>query len=183
MPNLLSPVRSSARLLVATLALAAGGCASRVVDVTEPLQSPRHAATEEPDDEAEHRARPLAEPAVGRWGDPRQMRTADGRPAPYGRDPDTGRAINDLLQPARSMPPPRMAAALPPPASVGARPAVAVAPQAPARGAGASVVVAKGDTLHSLARRHNIRVDDIKRVNGLTNDQIKVGQRLALPGA
>lgn len=41
-------------------------------------------------------------------------------------------------------------------------------------------VVRKGDSLYSIARRHGMAVDDLKRINDLTNTRLKIGQRLAL---
>ena len=41
-------------------------------------------------------------------------------------------------------------------------------------------VVKKGETLASIARRHGMAVDDLKRINDLTNSRLKIGQRLAL---
>lgn len=160
---------------VALLAATIAGCASRVVDVTDQEPPRRTAGAEDGRDQRD--APDTGREAFGDdrprpYSDPRAMRTADGRPAPYGRDPETGRAINDPLPPPR---PSAQSRPMPAPAAVGAR--------APARGEAGSVVVAKGDTLHSLARRYNVKVDELKRVNGLATDQIKIGQRLAIPGA
>jgi cell wall-associated NlpC family hydrolase len=41
-------------------------------------------------------------------------------------------------------------------------------------------VVKKGETLASIARRHGMAVDDLKRINDLTSSRLKIGQRLAL---
>ncbi|MHB8708731.1 MAG: C40 family peptidase [Desulfuromonadales bacterium] len=41
-------------------------------------------------------------------------------------------------------------------------------------------VVRKGDSLYAIARRHGMTVDDLKRINDLTNSRLKIGQRLAL---
>jgi LysM repeat protein len=46
---------------------------------------------------------------------------------------------------------------------------------------GKEVVVARGDTLSSIAARTGTTVNILKRLNGLTNDTIYVGQRLAVP--
>ncbi len=40
--------------------------------------------------------------------------------------------------------------------------------------------VKKGDTLYSIARRHGMAVEDLKRINDLTSSRLKVGQRLVL---
>jgi murein DD-endopeptidase MepM/ murein hydrolase activator NlpD len=60
------------------------------------------------------------------------------------------------------------------------RPAAAV-PSGPAPAAGDSVDVQPGDTLFGIARRHDVRVDDIKRLNNLSGTMIRPGQRLVLP--
>lgn len=170
-----------ASVALASIAIAFAGCASRVVEVSD-QPPPRHAGLAPPpalqppqpvhgdaprDPAADERPRP--------YGDPRAMRTADGRPAPYGRDPETGRAIND---PPPAPAPPRFAQGsrpLPAPAAVGAKAAAKADPR--------SIVVAKGDTLHSLAKRYGVSVDDLKRANALAGDQIKIGQKLTIPGA
>ncbi len=41
--------------------------------------------------------------------------------------------------------------------------------------------VSTGDTLFALAARYNTSVDDLKRVNGLSGDSIRVGQSLRIP--
>lgn len=41
--------------------------------------------------------------------------------------------------------------------------------------------VASGDTLYSLSRRYGSSVAEIKRINGLSSDTIRVGQSLRLP--
>ena len=43
-------------------------------------------------------------------------------------------------------------------------------------------VVAPGDTLFSLARLYGTTVEELKRLNGLDSDLIKVGQVLIVPG-
>ena len=49
------------------------------------------------------------------------------------------------------------------------------------RDSGKEVVVAKGDTLSSIAARTGSSVKALKALNGLTSDTIYVGQRLAVP--
>ncbi len=41
-------------------------------------------------------------------------------------------------------------------------------------------VVRKGDTLSSISRRHHVSVKELKRLNGLRSNNLKIGQRLAL---
>ena len=43
------------------------------------------------------------------------------------------------------------------------------------------VVVRSGETLSSIAARHGVTVNALKRANGLTSGQIRAGQRLKLP--
>lgn len=45
-----------------------------------------------------------------------------------------------------------------------------------------SITVSQGDTLYSLARRHNVSVAALKRANGLSSNIIRPGQQLVLPG-
>lgn len=49
-------------------------------------------------------------------------------------------------------------------------------------GTTADYVVRRGDSLYTIARRHNLTVDQLKRANGLTSTRLKVGQHLALSG-
>jgi LysM repeat protein len=41
-------------------------------------------------------------------------------------------------------------------------------------------VVKKGDTLYSISRKVNVSVNDIKKLNGLRDNIISIGQRLKL---
>ncbi len=43
---------------------------------------------------------------------------------------------------------------------------------------GSYIVVEKGDTLYSLAQRHNLTVDRLKWLNGLKSNELNVGQEL-----
>ena len=45
-----------------------------------------------------------------------------------------------------------------------------------------SYTIVSGDTLWSLAKRFGTTVDAIKRLNGLTGDEIFTGQTLLIPG-
>ena len=60
----------------------------------------------------------------------------------------------------------------------GVKPAApAVKPAAPAA---AVVKVVEGDTLYGLARRHNLSVDQLKKLNNLTGDIVRPGQTLKI---
>jgi LysM repeat protein len=51
---------------------------------------------------------------------------------------------------------------------------------APKRAASDIHVVKQGETLGSIARRHHLSIKELKQLNGLRSDRLKVGQRLAL---
>jgi len=55
-------------------------------------------------------------------------------------------------------------------------------PTPPAASAGEVHVVQAGDTLYRIAVRYRTTVDSIRRLNGLTGDQIEIGQRLVVSG-
>ena len=46
---------------------------------------------------------------------------------------------------------------------------------------GATYVVKSGDTLSHIAAAHRVRVADLKQVNSLKDDRIRVGQKLTIP--
>jgi len=54
---------------------------------------------------------------------------------------------------------------------------------APAAGGSGVYAVAKGDTLHKIARQHGVSVTAILQANGLNSDMLKIGQKLQIPGA
>lgn len=41
-------------------------------------------------------------------------------------------------------------------------------------------IVQKGDTLYSVSKKFNLSIDDIKRLNNLTNDNLSIGQELII---
>ena len=47
---------------------------------------------------------------------------------------------------------------------------------------GLNYVVVKGDNLYSIANKYNVTVTDIKKLNNLTDNTLKVGQVLKIPG-
>ena len=46
------------------------------------------------------------------------------------------------------------------------------------RGRGHTVTVRRGDTLGAIARRNGISLKQLKRLNGLKNDRLSIGQKL-----
>ena len=46
---------------------------------------------------------------------------------------------------------------------------------------GEQYVVARGDTISSIAKRYNISANDIKRANSLKSDRLKIGESLFIP--
>ena len=44
-------------------------------------------------------------------------------------------------------------------------------------------LVKKGDSLYSIARSYNITVDELKRINNLTSNNLSIGQMLKLPSS
>ncbi len=42
--------------------------------------------------------------------------------------------------------------------------------------------VSKGDTLYNISKRYGVKLNDLKAVNGLSNNTISIGQALAIPG-
>lgn len=55
------------------------------------------------------------------------------------------------------------------------------APTTPVSVSGSSYQVVAGDSLSKIAKRFNTRVETLKRLNGLTDDRILVGDNLVLP--
>ena len=51
----------------------------------------------------------------------------------------------------------------------------------PATGDGKEHVVQKGETLSSIAKTYGVTVGDLRKVNSLTGNDIKIGQKLAIP--
>ena len=50
-------------------------------------------------------------------------------------------------------------------------------------GNGLSYTVKAGDTLWNIAKKYNISVDELKRINNLTNNMISIGQVLTIPSS
>src|SRR5690606_5771186 len=58
----------------------------------------------------------------------------------------------------------------------------AKAPASKPVGPAGGYVVAKGDTLSGIARRHGVSVADLQSANGIQGSNIRIGQRLVIPG-
>ena len=43
-------------------------------------------------------------------------------------------------------------------------------------------VIKPGDTLYNIAKRYNTNVDEIKRINHLNNNMLKIGETILIPG-
>ncbi|MBP7275157.1 MAG: LysM peptidoglycan-binding domain-containing protein [Kiritimatiellae bacterium] len=67
-----------------------------------------------------------------------------------------------------------------PPKSAPKTPAVAPEPSAPLT-PGGEYTVQNGDILGRIAQRHGVKVRDLKAINKLTSDNIRVGQKLVIP--
>jgi murein DD-endopeptidase MepM/ murein hydrolase activator NlpD len=65
--------------------------------------------------------------------------------------------------------------------TVAPAPVANAAPEPAAAGGG--YTVKSGDSLFSIAQKHNVPVEQLKQANGLTNGAIRVGQNLAIPSA
>jgi murein DD-endopeptidase MepM/ murein hydrolase activator NlpD len=65
------------------------------------------------------------------------------------------------------------------PAKTAAKPATTAKPKAKAKSKAVSYSVKSGDTLYSIARKHNTPVDKLRKLNGLkSNAVLKTGQRI-----
>ncbi len=70
------------------------------------------------------------------------------------------------------------------PGAGAAKPAVKKsAPAKTASATGGTYVVQKGDILGRIANKHNVKLADLKKANGLTSDKIVPGQKLIIPGS
>jgi murein DD-endopeptidase MepM/ murein hydrolase activator NlpD len=69
-----------------------------------------------------------------------------------------------------------------PPAPLRPPSAARPAPEASQGGSSASIVVESGDSLMGIARRTGVSVADLKAANNLETGDIKIGQKLRLPG-
>lgn len=88
---------------------------------------------------------------------------------------DNGVAVANLDEPRSSTPPPSYDNQRRYEAQPSSR------PSAPAMRPGESFVVAPGDTLYRLSRRHGVSVAELMQVNSLSNPNLQPGQRLYLP--
>ncbi len=109
--------------------------------------------------------------AASRPGEIRSAALPDPAPAPYRPEPAYQPAATAAPTPRYQTPAPRSVAA----------PAARYEPAAASSAAGETVEVQQGDTLFGIARRHNVRVEDVKRLNNLSSTMIRPGQRLVMP--
>ncbi|MDR1487542.1 MAG: LysM peptidoglycan-binding domain-containing protein, partial [Deltaproteobacteria bacterium] len=63
---------------------------------------------------------------------------------------------------------------------IGAKLRVGTGPAPPAQASEAGYVVRKGDTVSTIAERFGIKSDDLRRLNNLASDKIKVGETLKI---
>jgi murein DD-endopeptidase MepM/ murein hydrolase activator NlpD len=131
-------------------------------------------------DSADRRAPPVPSEAMHRG----PAAQPDEPPAPYSyqpspRQPSRIEPVRQAGLPEPSMPlPPRESTAAARPMPAPSRPHVAAAPAG-----GQVVVVASGDTVYGIARRHGVSIDSLMGANGLKNPTIFPGQKLTIPSA
>lgn len=83
----------------------------------------------------------------------------------------------------------RVLADLPPDlAPMNSRPVMAQTPAAastltPAGSGTRDYVIRRGDTLSEIAAQHRVGISELRRLNGLRSDQIRIGQTIKIPGA
>ncbi len=88
-----------------------------------------------------------------------------------------GEGENVASRPAEPAPAPAEVAPAPPTA-----PAPAEIPRAEATGGGIKHIVAKGETLTSIAKQYNISIADLQKANKVQNDRkLQIGQVLSIP--
>ena len=66
-------------------------------------------------------------------------------------------------------------------APVKGRPLVAQAAPAAAVASTRSYVIRRGDTLSEIAVQHGVGISELRRLNGLRSDQIRIGQTIKIP--
>jgi murein DD-endopeptidase MepM/ murein hydrolase activator NlpD len=154
------PFRPAKRLTyAAVIALAVAGCSQEVQRFN---QEPRESRTAQ----LHYNEERYAEDGFASWrhserGDPR------GRRAPFNDDPVT-RSLPDEREPLGEYERGRRAA-----------PSYDREPRPPRR---TTHTVQSGDTLYSIARSHDVSVDELAQVNGLTDPSlIRVGDTLYIP--
>jgi murein DD-endopeptidase MepM/ murein hydrolase activator NlpD len=153
---------------IAILAIGASGCSADVTrfDSTSfAFDDPPSAATDRP--------------SSGFMDDAAVVNNAP--PGPYGVGA-RGVDSSPLAEPIMAEP---LAAPAPAYEATPFRTAAAPTAAAPvyAETAGQTIEVQRGDTLYGLSRRHNVSLNELMRVNGLTDTMLRPGQRLQLPGS
>ena len=63
----------------------------------------------------------------------------------------------------------------------GSKPAGHSPAPTPTAGDGNEHIVQKGEYLTAIAKQYGVTVADLKKANGLTSDELKVGQKLIIP--
>lgn len=98
-------------------------------------------------------------------------------PMPPSSDPIWNQAAAPVVPPAQPAPP-AITRVEPVPTPTSPRQEATI----PTASSPRSHTVVKGDTLGRIARTYNVTVADLKKANQLSNDMIRVGQTLVIPG-
>jgi murein DD-endopeptidase MepM/ murein hydrolase activator NlpD len=158
-------VGSRLPLITAVAAIAVGGCSADIARFDFPASAnfndPQTGAIA-PNERSALGAEPVASPP----------------PAAEAYDPPPAeKSIEVATLPPTASEPERAptARATPAPATSFAPPPVAVEER------GQEIEVQRGDTLYGISKRHDVSLNELMRVNGLTSPSLKPGQKLALP--
>jgi LysM repeat protein len=120
--------------------------------------------------------------AVARFSGPDHAGVAVSSPSPPHAASPTSRPTTRPTASASVAPSASAGASAPPAPSASAAPSGAVSGvTATPPPATKSYVVKKGDTLYGIASTFGTTVAEVKRINGLKNNSLKVGQKLKLP--
>ncbi len=152
-------------VITAIAALAAGGCSADIARFDFPASAnfndPQTGAIA-PSERSALGADPIASPppAAEAYSPPPAQKSIE---------------VATLPPPISEPAPAATARAMPPPATSFAPPPVA------AEERGQEIEVQRGDTLYGISKRHDVSLNELMRVNGLTSPSLKPGQKLALP--
>jgi LysM repeat protein len=100
--------------------------------------------------------------------------------APRGEDPS---ARAPASRAAPSAPQGQIPLNAPPPRQPAAAPAAPRASSGASQGGGSVYVVQSGDTVSQIAERHGMRSSELRELNDLSGDSIRVGQKLRVSGS